>query len=116
MAYNFRKAMERQESKLSQGRTKIDSAALCGYDSLTIEAADVAKGKDGDFAILNFKELPDRYAFGGKVATDVVAEWLEAYGGDADSMNAELGTAGIMVKFEPKKSQKGFRYIDMQLI
>lgn len=115
MAYDFKKAMQRQDSELTKDRTKIESAALCSHDKLTIIAADVAKGKDGDFAILNFKELPDRYAFGGKVATDVVTEWLEAYGGNAEAMNAELSVEGVEVKFEPKKSNNGFKYIDMEL-
>jgi len=113
MEFNFGATIAGGNSEFTEGRTQIKTDALCEYDGLTLEAVAIVTGKNGDCAVLNFKELPDRFAFGGKAITNTVTDWIEKYGGDIEAMNADLCAQNVLVKFEHVESKAGNKYIKM---
>lgn len=104
--FNFKetaekKAAERGGSPLMEGREilKNDMVIAMYPDGVTITAADVYHGVDDkgnsyEMAVYQFAEDASKACKGGKVLAGIFNEWLEAFGGDREAMNAQLREQG----------------------
>ena len=110
MAVNFNKRTE-NHSPLMEGRTQIETQDLLGQE-LTLAAAGIVQTKNGECAVLNWAEYPDRFCFGGVAVTRFIKD-LIAQAGDEARLEAECELQKPVFKLIAKKSQKGNRYIDI---
>lgn len=118
MAFNFKKT--------AQDVTKGNGSKVLGTDKLkmstdevisrfggtiTVTACDIIKTDDNIFCGVLFKEDPNAIYFGGKVLTEIVNTWLEAFDLDAEKCSAELiEQGGVSITLTKTRSKKGLTY------
>ena len=120
------KNMEINFKKLAQEVTNGNGSKVLGTDkikistdevigrfggTITITACDIIKTDDNVFCGVLFKEDPNAIYFGGKVLTEIVNRWLEAFDLDAEKCSATLAEIGGMpITLSKAKSKKGLTY------
>lgn len=118
MAFNFKKT--------AQDVTKGNGSKVLGTDkikistdevinrfggTITVTACDIIKTDDNIFCGVLFKEDPNAIYFGGKVLTEIVNTWLEAFDLDAEKCSAELAEqGGVSITLTKTRSKKGLTY------
>lgn len=118
MSFNFRESAIANTtlSPLMEGRSKISTADVKRdyKDGITINAVDMMNGADKrtgeakEFAVIQFAENDEVFLFAGKVLSNIVFGWLEAYKGDVKACNADLKAAGgVKVKLETSRTKDG---------
>ena len=84
--------------------------------TITLTACDIIKTDDNVFCGVLFKEDPNAIYFGGKVLTEIVNRWLEAFDLDAEKCSATLAEIGGMpITLSRAKSKKGLTYIKVDV-
>lgn len=118
MSFNFRESAISSTtlSPLMEGRTKISTADVKRKfkDGITIIAVDKMTGADKrtgeskEYAIIQFAEDDSVFLFGGKILSNIVFGWLEAYDMNVEACNADLKAAGgVRVKLETSRTKDG---------
>ena len=111
MAYNF-KASAIKETTLSDlmvGRTQLTTEDIVG-ETLTVEEFDIIAMNGKQYAIVVFKEYPDRYYNGGMVLTKICLNWIDDFDGDIIATSEALKkSGGVTFKFNTGKTKDGKR-------
>lgn len=95
-------------SPLMQNREKLE---LKDFKNTVVHvnAIDIAESGDGVYVIMTFVEYPDRFSFGGQVATDLFTRTLEGFE-SLDMMNKELAKDPLPLLFYDRVSKSGRTY------
>ena len=111
MAYNFRASAIKETtlSYLMICREQLTTEDIAGK-VLTVSNFDIIAMNGKQYAIVIFKEYPDRYYNGGMVLTKIVLNWLDDFDGDIIAAAAALESAGgVQFKFNVGKTKDGKR-------
>lgn len=85
-----------------EGREKGDKDEIIGK-RLHIDQFGFIRGNKGDYAVVSFREIPDKFYFGNKILT----EMLQTV--QADGMEEELSAQ--VISFEERVSRDGNTYM-----
>lgn len=115
--------------QLMSGREKLDTQDVIGK-KLTITAFDFAPkfDKNGQpivdestglvdqYAVITFKEMPDKYYNCGIVFTKVCKAWMDGYDTPAEASEDLAGEGGVMVEFIATKTKAGNNLVSVEII
>lgn len=115
--------------QLMSGREKVDTDDVIGK-KLTITAFDFAPkfDKNGQpivdestglvdqYAVITFKEMPDKYYNCGVVFTKVCKAWMDGYETPAEASEDLAGEGGVMVEFIATKTKAGNNLVSVEII
>lgn len=104
---------------LQSGREKIETSEVAGK-KLTITAFDFAPkfdesgkmitnddtGEVETYAVITFKEMPDKYYNCGVVFSKVCRAWMDGYETPAEASEDLAAEGGVMVEFTKTKTKK----------
>lgn len=111
MAYNFRASAIKETtlSDLMVGKTQLTTEDIAGK-VLTVSNFDIIAMNGKQYAIVIFKEYPDRYYNGGMVLTKICMNWIDDFDGDIIAAAMALYNAGgVAFKFNTGKTKDGKR-------
>lgn len=111
IGYNFRASAIKETtlSDLMVGRTQLTTDDIVG-ETLTVEEFDIIAMNGKQYAIVVFKEYPDRYYNGGMVLTKIVLNWIADFDGDIIATSEALQkSGGVQFKFNVGKTKDGKR-------
>ena len=111
MAYNFKESAIKETtlSELMTDRTQLTTEDIAGK-ILTVVDFDIIAINGKQYAIVIFKEHPDRYYNGGMVLTKIVLNWIDDFDGDIIAAATALANAGgVQFKFNVGKTKDGKR-------
>ena len=111
MAYNFRESAIKETtlSDLMLGREQLTTDDIAGK-VLTVENFDIIAMGGKQYAIVIFKEYPDRYYNGGMVLTKICMNWIDDFDGDILATSEALKqSGGVAFKFNTGKTKDGKR-------
>ncbi|MCM1265081.1 MAG: hypothetical protein NC200_02685 [Candidatus Gastranaerophilales bacterium] len=101
-------------SPLYTNREKIETAEILNKE-LTIQLVDLVNYNESKYAVVVFKEMPNRVYNAGTVLTELVIEWLSE--SSIDEVNAELAENEIVIVLTLKKSSvKNREYVSIEVI
>lgn len=111
-----KQATNRTESIMT-GKEKVEVSSIINVypDGIHITSASIIKGKDGDYAVINFAEDEKSFFFAGKVLTDIVKQWLEVTGTE-EAMNKELTAEPVAVRLYDAKNKSGRTYTGVEVL
>ena len=123
MTFDFKKSAQEvtqgNGSKvLGTDKLKMSTDEIIGRfgGTITVTACDIIKTDDNIFCGVLFKEDPNAIYFGGKVLTEIVNTWLEAFDLDAEKCSDELAEiGGVSITLTKAKSKKGLTYIKVDV-
>ena len=111
MAYNFRASAIKETtlSDLMVGREQLTTEDIAGK-VLTVSNFDIIATNGKQYALVIFKEHPDRYYNGGMVLTKIVLNWIDDFDGDiAATSEALANSGGVQFRFTAGKTKDGKR-------
>lgn len=100
-------------STILEGREKMrtDEVIARFPGCVTITDFDFLKGKNGTFVVCSFAESPKNYFNGGKILTDIFAEFVEGYAGEENPLEATRAEfrkeGGMKVKLSHGRTKDG---------
>lgn len=86
-------------------RDKGDIKTLVG-DVLHIDDFGFINGRDGEYAVVSFKEHPESFYFAGLALTDICRKI------DADGMREELAAQPIVLTMKKSKNNRSYMSVD----
>lgn len=93
-------------SPLMGEREKMETDEALTYDGLTLDKIHLVTNGDGTvFAVVVFKEAPNKFYFGGTVLTEIVQDIYKYYGSDFDEV-IEVGDDNIKLEVSRRRSKK----------
>ena len=115
--------------KLQSGRTKLETDDVVGQ-TLTITAFDFAPkfdknggpiidestGEADTYAVLVFKEVPDKYYNAGIVFTKVCRAWMDGYSSPEEASIDLAAEGGVEVCFTMGKTKGGNNLVNVEII
>lgn len=115
--------------QLMSGRTKLETDDVTGK-KLTVTAFDFApkfdkngapiiddgSGEVETYAVITFKELPDKYYNCGVVFSKVCRAWMDGYD-TAEEASADLeASGGVEVRFVMSKTKAGNNIVTVEIV
>lgn len=104
-------------SPLMTNREKAESDEIMSFEALTLSAVHVVSNGDGSlFAVVVFKEIPNKFYFAGMVLTGIVLDIYKLLGAEiSEVLNVE--DEEITLSAASRKSPKSRQtYIDWHII
>lgn len=86
-------------------RKKGDINGLVG-EVLHIDDFGFINGRDGEYAVVSFKEHPDSFYFAGLALTDICRKI------DADGMREELAAQPVVLSMKKSKNNRNYMSVD----
>lgn len=86
-------------------RKKGDINVLVG-EVLHIDDFGFINGRDGEYAVVSFKEHPDSFYFAGLALTDICRKV------DADGMREELAAQPVVLSMKKSKNNRNYMSVD----
>lgn len=111
MTYNFRQSAIKETtlSDLMTNREQLTTDEVAGR-TLTVDEFDIVTLQGKAYAIVVFKEYPDRYYNGGMVLTKICMNWVSDFDGDVEATSDALHKAGgVQFRFITGKTKDGKR-------
>lgn len=108
-------------SPLMADREKMESEEASSYDSLTMSKVHLVSLSDKDdkvslFAVVTFKEAPDKFYFGGLVLTEIVEDIYKMLGENPTEV-LDVEDEGIVLTVTRRRSNKSRReYYDWKIV
>lgn len=104
---------------LMVNRTKVSTDVIIAEhpDYVTITAFDFASSTQGEYAVVELDEYPNKYYPCGMSITNVCRQWIESYQGDIDQANKDLkASGGCKVKLERCRTNKGNQFVKVTVL
>lgn len=119
MANNLKEMLKEKHSGLSplmKEREKLDTEAALTYDCLTLSKVHLVSDSDGGmYAVVVFKECPDKFYFGGVVLTEIVIDLYKFIGQDfSEVLDVEDENIELIVTERKSKTRKT-KYFDWSI-
>lgn len=84
---------------------------------VTITQFDFASSTQGEYAVVELGEYPNKYYPCGMSITNICRQWVDAYEGDIDTANKDLkASGGCRVKMERVRTAKGNQFVKVTVI
>lgn len=84
---------------------------------VTITQFDFATSRQGEFAVVELAEYPNKYYPCGMSITNVCRQWIESYQGDIEQANQDLkASGGCKVKMERVRTNKGNQFVKVTVL
>lgn len=117
---NLRELLKEKHSGLSplmKDREKMESDEATSYERLTLSEVHLVSTSDGEvFAVVTFKEAPNKFYFGGVVLTGIVADIYKMLNADpAEPLNVEEDEIALSVS-TAKSKQKKTKYYNWSIL
>lgn len=109
----------REISPVMKGRTKLETRDVTNQELTIIEADLVKEGDEEQYAVVVFKEHPDKFLFGGLVLTSLIAALKAELESEGLILNEELksSTDPVKIKLIPRKGRTSNRgYTDVEVL
>lgn len=104
-------------SPVLDGRTKITTADMIARGgTFTPCLVDIFSGDCDTYPVFAFREDPARFYAGGTRLNTLVNEWVKAFDGDLDALNAALTFCPVTLQLIQKKNKKGQPYVDFEVV
>lgn len=119
MAYNFRKeAAKATPTSISDGKVKFSMRDIMETypNGISVNAFEIAEGRNGDFAVCCFAENDSAYFFGGKALTRICKHWLEDFSSAAECSAELKASGGVPMTFKRKTLEDGRDYITVTVL
>ena len=104
-------------TSIRDDREKIATDALIKhsltlpYATLHIDGVELVKPGTSDmYAVFTFKELPNSFWNGCKIATKIAALWVESFHGDVEALLEQINEQHIGFKLSTQVSKQGRPY------
>ena len=100
-------------------RTKVSTDRIISEhpDFVTITQFDFAASRQGQYAVVELAEYPDKYYPCGMSITNICRDWLIAYEGDIGQANADLkASGGCKVRLERIRTNKGNAFVKVTVL
>lgn len=109
---------------LIEGREtiKTDVLIMAYPDGLTLIGGDIFTttddaGETKEYGVYIWKEDATHYANAGKMLTEIIKEWLNAYNGDAVAMSKDLeASGGIKIKLNKTVIKGGKSFTNVTIL
>lgn len=104
---------------LMANRQKVSTDVIIAEhpDYITITAFDFATSSQGEYAVVELAEYPNKYYPCGMSLTNVCRGWIEAYLGDFEEANKDLKeSGGCKVKMERVRTNKGNQFVRVTVL
>ena len=86
-------------------------------DYVTILAFDFASSTQGEYAVVELAEYPNKYYPCGLSITNVCRQWLGEYQGDIEQANKDLKqSGGCRVRLERVRTNKGNAFVKVTVL
>ena len=84
---------------------------------VTITQFDFATSTQGEFAVVELAEYPNKYYPCGMSITNICRQWIESYQGDIERANKDLKeSGGCRIKMERVRTNKGNQFIKVTVL
>ena len=107
--YDFKRFQTNSTIDL-EGKTQLKKDDVLDSE-LTIIDYSFARTSNGETSVILFKEIPDKFLFGGKVITNL----LKDINDDPEAVKA-LKEEGLKVRFFNSTSRSGKDYINVEIL
>ena len=100
-------------------RKKISTDVIIAEhpDFVTITQFDFATSRQGEFAVVELAEYPNKYYPCGMSITNICRQWIESYQGDIEQANSDLkAIGGCKVKMERVRTNKGNQFVKITVL
>ena len=104
---------------LMANRTKVSTDRILSEhpDYITILQFDFAASTQGQYAVVELAEYPDKYYPCGMAITNICWEWVKAYEGDGEQANKDLkASGGCKVRLERVRTSKGNAFVKVTVL
>ena len=104
---------------LMANREKVSTDRILAEhpDYVTITQFDFATSNQGQYAVAELAEYPNKYYPCGMSITNICREWLNAYEGDIEQANADLKeSGGCKIRLERVRTTKGNAFVKVTVI
>lgn len=117
---NLKELLKEKHSGLSplmKEREKMESDEATTYEQLTLSEVHLVSTSDGEvFAVVTFKEAPNKFYFGGVVLTDIVSDIYKMLGADpSEVLNVDDDDITLKVTVA-KSKQKKTKYYNWSIV
>ena len=105
--------------QLMANREKISTDRVLSEhpDYVTIMQFDFATSTQGEYAVVELAEYPNKYYPCGLSITNICRQWLDAYEGDIEQANKDLkASGGCRVKLERVRTSKGNAFVKVTVL
>ena len=86
-------------------------------DYITILQFDFATSTQGEYAVVELAEYPNKYYPCGLSITNVCRQWIDAYEGDIEQANKDLkASGGCRVRLERVRTAKGNAFVKVTVL
>ena len=84
---------------------------------VTVIQFDFARSVQGEFAVVELAEYPNKYYPCGLSITNICRGWVESYDGDTDQANKDLKeSGGCKLKLERVRTNKGNQFVKVTVL
>ena len=104
---------------LMANREKVSTDRVLSehQDFVTIVQFDFASSTQGEYAVVELAEYPNKYYPCGLSITNVCREWLGAYDGDIEQANKDLkASGGCRIRMERVRTAKGNQFVKVTVL
>ena len=104
---------------LMANREKVSTDRIIAEhpDYVTVIQFDFAKSTQGQYAVTELAEYPNKYYPCGMSITNICREWLDAYEGDIEQANRDLkASGGCKVSLERIRTNKGNAFVKVTVL
>lgn len=104
---------------LMANRTKVSTDIVITEhpEFVTITAFDFACSTQGEYAVCELAEYPNKYYPCGMSITNICRNWIESYSGDIEQANKDLkASGGCKVKLERVRTGKGNQFVRVTVL
>ena len=104
---------------LMANREKVSTDRIIAEhpDHVTVIQFDFAASTQGQYAVAELAEYPNKYYPCGMSITNICREWLDAYKGDIGQANADLKeSGGCKLRLERVRTTKGNAFVKVTVI
>lgn len=104
---------------LMTNREKVSTNVIIAEhpEWITITQFDFASSTQGEFAVIELAEYPNKYYPCGMSITNICRGWLESYHGDIEQANNDLkASGGCKVKLERVRTNKGNQFVKITVL
>ena len=86
-------------------------------DFVTVVQFDFASSTQGEYAVVELAEYPNKYYPCGLSITNVCRQWSEAYEGDIEQANKDLkASGGCRIRLERVRTAKGNQFVKVTVL
>lgn len=104
---------------LMANRQKVSTDVIIAENPqfVTITQFDFATSTQGEYAVVELAEYPNKYYPCGMSISNICRQWIESYQGDMEQANKDLkASGGCRVRLERCRTNKGNQFVKVTVL